>query len=122
MQHKSESLELLMPAGNFEKLRFAYAYGADAVYAGVPVFSLRARENDFNKKTIAEAIEYSRKLGKQIYLTMNIYAHNIKVDRFLDTFCELADLQPDAFIMTDVGLIHKALKLSLVSPGPKKNR
>jgi putative protease len=100
-----------MPAGNFEKLRYAFAYGADAVYAGVPVFSLRARENDFNKNTIADAIQYSRERGRKIYLTMNIYAHNIKVERFLDTFSELADMQPDGFIMTDVGLIHKALKL-----------
>ena len=100
-----------MPAGNFEKLRFAFAYGADAVYAGVPVFSLRARENDFTRDTLAEAISYSHDLGKRIYLTMNIYAHNIKVDRFLDAFCDLYDLAPDGFIMTDAGLIHKALKL-----------
>lgn len=103
--------ELLMPAGNFEKLRFALAYGADAVYAGVPIFSLRARENDFNKENIIEAIDYTHKLGKQIYLTMNIYAHNMKVDKFLNAFCEMDDLQPDAFIMTDPGLINKALKL-----------
>jgi len=100
-----------MPAGNFEKMRFAFAYGADAVYAGVPVFSLRARENDFNKGTIAEAIRYAHDLGKQIYLTMNIYAHNIKIPRFLDAFCEMADLAPDGFIMADPGLINRALKL-----------
>ena len=102
--------ELLMPAGNFEKLKFAFKYGADAVYAGVPIFSLRARENDFTKDTIKEAIEYTHKLGKRIYLTMNIYAHNRKVDRFLDAFLEMADLGPDGFIMTDPGLIHKSLK------------
>ncbi len=111
MNHKFSSPELLMPAGNFEKLKFAFAYGADAVYAGVPVFSLRARENGFNKETIRQAIEYSHKLEKQIYLTMNIYAHNIKIERFLDSFCEMSDLGPDAFIMTDPGLINKALKL-----------
>ncbi len=99
-----------MPAGNFEKLKFAFAYGADAVYAGVPAFSLRARENDFNKDTIREAIEYTHRLGKRIYLTMNIYAHNIKVNRFLETFDEMSDLNPDGFIMTDPGLINKALK------------
>lgn len=100
-----------MPAGNFEKLKYAFAYGADAVYAGVPIFSLRARENDFTKGIIKEAIEYTHALGKQIYLTMNIYAHNIKIDKFLDSFCEMSDLNPDGFIMTDPGLINKSLKL-----------
>ncbi len=105
------SPELLMPAGNFEKLRFAFAYGADAVYAGVPIFSLRARENDFTKEIIKEAIEYTHSLGKRIYLTMNIYAHNIKINKFLDAFCEMADMGPDGFIMTDPGLINKSVKL-----------
>jgi U32 family peptidase len=104
--------ELLMPAGDFNKLKYAFAYGADAVYAGVPLFSLRARENGFsNSKLINEAIDYARRIGKRIYLTMNIYAHNSKIERFLDSFCELADLGPDGFIMTDVGLIYKAQKL-----------
>lgn len=103
--------ELLMPAGSVEKMKFAYAYGADAVYAGVPIFSLRARENEFTKEVIRDAIAYAHGLGKQIYLTMNIYAHNIKVDKFLDAFCEMSDLGPDAFIMTDPGLINRSLKL-----------
>jgi putative protease len=108
---QSQKSELLMPAGSLEKLKYAFHYGADAVYAGVPIFSLRARENDFNKQQIKEAIEYSHSLGKKIYLTMNIFAHNSKVDRFLDSFCEMAALGPDAFIMSDVGLINKAMKL-----------
>ncbi len=104
--------ELLMPAGNFEKLRFAFAYGADAVYAGVPLYSLRARDNDFKTiESIAEAINYTHSLGKKIYLTMNIYAHNSKIEGFLKTFCETADLNPDGFILTDAGLIGKARKL-----------
>ena len=111
MAEPMKELELLMPAGDPEKLKYAYAYGADAVYAGVPLFSLRARENGFNAGNIGEAIRYARQLGKRIYLTMNIYAHNSRVDRFLDSFCELQDLQPDGFIISDVGLIHKALKL-----------
>lgn len=107
----SNQLELLLPAGDPEKLKFALAYGADAVYAGVPIFSLRARENGFDKESIREAIGYTQSLDKKIYLTMNIFAHNSRVDRFLDSFCETQDLQPDGFIMSDVGLIHKALKL-----------
>ena len=58
--------ELLLPAGNFEKLKFAFAYGADAVYAGVPRFSLRTRENDFRKESLVEAIHYTHELGKKI--------------------------------------------------------
>lgn len=103
--------ELLMPAGDFEKLKYAFAYGADAVYAGVPIYSLRARENGFNSETLKRAIDYTHNLGKRIYLTMNIYAHNSKVQRFLDSFCEMADYTPDGFIMTDAGLIAQALKL-----------
>ena len=52
-----EKIELLAPAGNFEKLKFAFAFGADAVYAGVPRFSLRARENDFTDESIEEAVK-----------------------------------------------------------------
>jgi len=101
-----------MPAGDIEKFRFALNYGADAVYLGVPLFSLRARENAFRSASdISDAIQYAHKLGKKVYMTMNIYAHNSKVDRFLDSFCEMQDLGPDGFIMTDIGLINKARKL-----------
>ena len=65
--------ELLMPAGDIEKMRFAFQYGADAVYAGVPMFSLRARENKFDIASVAEGVEYTRSLGKKIYLTINIF-------------------------------------------------
>ncbi|MBN2013119.1 U32 family peptidase C-terminal domain-containing protein [candidate division KSB1 bacterium] len=110
MSHSTLRPELLMPAGNFQKLKFAIAYGADAVYAGVPVFSLRARENGFKRDAIRAAIEYTHKQGKQIYLTMNIYAHNRKVDKFMEMFHEMADMQPDGFIMTDPGLIQLSLQ------------
>ncbi|MDR2337101.1 MAG: U32 family peptidase C-terminal domain-containing protein [Deltaproteobacteria bacterium] len=107
----NSSPELLMPAGNFEKMQVAFNYGADAVYAGVPIFSLRIRENEFNKERLIKALKYARQLGKKIYLTMNIYAHNSKVSKFLDSFCEMSELNPDAFIMVDPGLINECLKL-----------
>ena len=103
--------ELLMPAGDMDKLRYAFAYGADAVYAGVPIFSLRARENGFRKDSIIEGIEYAHALGKKIYLTMNIYAHNGKINNFVESFLEMSDLGPDGFIMTDSGLIKECLRL-----------
>ncbi|MCP4522604.1 MAG: U32 family peptidase [Candidatus Gracilibacteria bacterium] len=102
----TKKYELLMPAGDMEKLKFAYAYGADATYVGVPMFSLRARTNAFNMKTIAEAVEYAHGLGKKIFFTANIYAHNIKIKPFLAQFKKMVEMGPDAFIMSDPGLIH----------------
>ncbi len=58
--------ELLAPAGSPEKMDYAFAYGADAVYAGIPKFSLRARENPFKEATLKTAIEHSHQLGKKI--------------------------------------------------------
>jgi putative protease len=60
-----KKIELLAPAGDLMKLRYAIAYGADAVYAGVPRFSLRARENDFNNESLEEAVKIARKAGKK---------------------------------------------------------
>lgn len=97
--------ELLMPAGDMEKLKFAFQYGADAVYAGVPVFSLRARENQFNIESVREAVEYAKKLGKKIYLTVNIFPHNSKLPALKKAIKPMADLKPDAFIVADPGVI-----------------
>ncbi len=105
-----KKLELLLPAGNLEKLKYAIAYGADAVYAGVPMFSLRARENQFTWETLAEAVEYCHSRGKKIYFTANIYAHNMKIKPFMANFQKMMDMKPDAFIMSDPGLIHLVRK------------
>ena len=106
-----EKPELLMPAGDFEKMRFAFAYGADAVYAGVPMFSLRARENSFTFEMLRSAVEYAHHLGKKIYLTLNIYPHNRKVEPFLRAFCESAELGADGYILADPGLAQEVLRL-----------
>ncbi len=98
--------ELLMPAGDLEKLKFAFAYGADAVYAGIPQFSLRARENGFRDKSIFEGAEHAHQLGKKFYLTANILGHNQKIDLFLKKIDEMVLAKPDAIIMADPGLIH----------------
>ncbi len=105
-----KKLELLMPAGDFEKLKFAYAYGADATYVGAPMFSLRARTNAFNMDTLKEAVDYAHNLWKKIYFTANIYAHNIKIKPFLSQFKKMVEMKPDAFIMADPGLIHLVRK------------
>jgi len=97
--------ELLMPAGSLEKLRFAFQYGADAVYAGVPLFSLRARENEFGLEELAQGMELARSLGKQVYFTANIFARNTKLKPFTEQIDRLAELKPHAMIMSDPGLI-----------------
>ena len=102
--------ELLSPAGTFEKMTYAFAYGADAVYAGIPRFSLRARENDFTEQKLEEAIRLAHRLGKKIYLTMNIYPHNRKVDSFKETLDRVARLNMDGLIMADPGMILLALE------------
>jgi U32 family peptidase len=102
----NNELELLMPGGSLDKIKYAIAYGADAVYAGVPRYSLRARENEFfDIDLIREAVDYVHAKGKKIYLTANIYAHNNKINGFMEAMKEMVDLKPDAFIMTDPGLI-----------------
>ncbi|NQV41818.1 MAG: tRNA 5-hydroxyuridine modification protein YegQ [Candidatus Marinimicrobia bacterium] len=102
--------ELLLPAGNFDKLKYAFAYGADAVYAGVPRYSLRTRENEFRKESLLDGIAYTHDLGKKLYLTMNIYAHNTKIKGFMDEMERMLKYEPDAMIMADPGLIHLARK------------
>lgn len=101
-----KSVELLLPAGNFEKMKYAFAYGADAVYLGIPRFSLRARQNAFSREDVYKAVDYARQLGKNVYITANIYPHNRKVQPFLDYIDEfLQDCHPDAWIMSDPGMI-----------------
>lgn len=97
--------ELIVPAGNMDKLKFALAFGADCVYAGVPIFSLRARENQFKIDSIKEAVEYTHKQGKKIFLTCNVFAHNQKIEAFERAIHEIAKIKPDALIMADLGLI-----------------
>jgi len=100
-------LELLMPAGDFEKMQYAFAFGADAVYLGIPRFSLRARDNGFKKlEQVAEAIAYAHGLGKKVYVTANIFPHNSKLPSFTKYIADLLVLcKPDAWIMSDPGLI-----------------
>ena len=102
--------ELLSPAGSPEKLKYALAYGADAVYAGIPKFSLRARENPFKNDLLEDAISYTHDKGKKIYVTANILPPNRKIASFKKSLAQHAELGPDAFIMADPGMIQYALK------------
>ncbi len=98
--------ELLSPAGTCKAMRYAFAYGADAVYAGQPRYSLRVRENEFNKlEVMADAIAEAHQLGKKFYIASNIAPHNAKVRSYLKNMQPMIDMQPDALIMSDPGLI-----------------
>ena len=97
--------ELLMPAGSLQKLQYAFAYGADAVYLGVPFFSLRARENEFGIEDLQKAREIATEQGKQIYVTCNVFSKNRKINSFYKHLDEWMELKPDALIMSDPGLM-----------------
>ena len=97
--------ELLSPAGSLKSMRFAYAYGANAVYAGQPRYSLRVRNNEFNLANLAVGIEEAHGQGKQLYLVNNIAPHNSKVKTFMSDLEPIIELGPDALIMSDPGLI-----------------
>lgn len=101
----SKTPELVMPAGTLEKLQFACAYGADAVYAGMPQFSLRARTNSFTESQLAEGIEYAHERGVRVYVTLNIFAHNTRIHSAMEALRSILPCGPDAVIMSDPGLI-----------------
>jgi len=87
-------------------MRFAYAYGADAVYAGQPRYSLRVRNNEFSQEAVlARAIEEAHAGNKLFFLASNIAAHNSKVKTYIDDLEPVIDMGPDALIMSDPGLI-----------------
>lgn len=102
----SRKPELLAPAGDLEKLKYAFAYGADAVYAGLPSYSLRTKENAFTVEDIKEGVAYAHRLKKKIYLTVNIYARNHQIDDFLQMMDILVPMGADGYIMSDPGLIY----------------
>ena len=98
--------ELLSPAGSLKHMRYAFAYGADAVYAGQPRYSLRVRNNHFkDHATLGQAIDEAHEQGKQFYLASNIAPHNDKVRSYLKDLAPVIELAPDALIMSDPGLI-----------------
>lgn len=97
--------ELLMPAGNLEILKIAFNYGADAVYIGGAAFGLRAKANNFSLEEMKEGIDYAHSLGKRVFITVNIFAHNYDLEGIKEYFKSLAEIKPDAFIISDPGVI-----------------
>ena len=101
--------ELLAPAGNPEKLKWAAVYGADAVYFGVKSFSLRSFAGNFSTEDAAQSLEYLHSLGKKGYVTLNIYPYSNEYDELVKTAHELEECKADAFIVSDPGVLF-ALK------------
>jgi U32 family peptidase len=97
--------ELLAPAGDLDRMRTAYDYGADAVYAGQPRYSLRARNNDFSMQNIEIGIQEAHQRGKKFYVASNLLPHNSKIKTYLEDMAPVIAMNPDALIMADPGLI-----------------
>lgn len=107
------NVELLSPAGNFEKLKIALAYGADAVYAGVSHFSLRIRSGkEFTYESFEEAIAYTHAKGKELYVTINGFPFNAQIALLEKHIERVTAMKPDAFIVAAPGAIKLAQKIA----------
>ena len=94
--------ELLAPAGNLEKLKIAYLYGADACYVGGKKFSLRARASNFSYEDIIEGVKFAHSLNKKLYITMNIVPHEDDFDDLIDYLKFLEDNEIDGIIVSSM--------------------
>ncbi|MBR5130784.1 MAG: U32 family peptidase C-terminal domain-containing protein [Alphaproteobacteria bacterium] len=95
--------ELLLPAGSLNRLKTAFLYGADAVYAGMPGVSLR-NKTSFTMDEMKQGIEYAHTLGKKVYLTINLFTHNRDIPRLKEFVSHLKELNPDGVIVADPGV------------------
>ena len=97
-------IELLAPAGSFEKAKIAYLYGADAIYCGTSSLSLRTRA-DMDEEDLEKTIKYAHQIGKKVYVTLNIFAWDDKYEEIIAMAKKLEILKPDGIIVADVGVI-----------------
>ena len=128
VDNKIKAPELLSPAGNFEKLRAALLYGADAVYCAGRSFGMRSAADNFTNEELAEAVKYTHERGKKIYLTLNTMPHGDEYDELRAFLTDIKDIGIDAFIIADLGVmatvkqiipnaeIHVSTQASIVSP------
>lgn len=100
-----KSPELLSPAGSLKSMRCAFAYGADAVYAGQPRYSLRARNNEFSQEVLESAIAEAHQKDKLFFVASNIISQNNKIKTYIRDLTPVVEAKPDALIMADPGLI-----------------
>lgn len=100
--------ELILPAGDLNKAKFAFIYGADACYGGLAKYSLRKAEVNFTVTGLGRAIELAHSLGKKFYVTFNIFAKNQQLGLMKMDLTRIAKLKPDAFIIADPGIVYLA--------------
>ena len=105
--------ELLAPAGDFERLYFAFLYGADAVYFGGQNFGLRANAKNFNLEEIKKATEYAHSLGKKVYVTVNIVFHDNDFEGLDEYLKYLDEINVDSIIVSDIAVIKRVKELGL---------
>lgn len=105
--------EVLSPAGDLERLKWALMYGADAVYIGGYNYSLRANANNFSIPDITEGVEFAHSLGKKVYVTVNILFHNEDLEGLTNYLTILSDIGVDAFIVSDLAVIKRIRELNL---------
>lgn len=104
-------MELLAPAGNMDKLKAAFLYGADAVYLGGTSFGLRAFSDNFSRDELKEAVLYAHERDKKIYVTVNIFPHNDDLDDLPDYLRYLQEIDVDAVLVADAGVFMMARQL-----------
>jgi putative protease len=103
--------ELLMPGGSLEKARVAFQYGADAVYIGSPMFSLRTRENRTTENDIAILVQEAHEMGKKVYVTINAFPHQSAIPAYKKHLTRLKEIQPDGIIFADWGICALAREI-----------
>ena len=103
--------ELLIPAGDFNTLKIAYYYGADACYIGGNYFSLRAKAINFDDFELKKAVEYAHSINKKIYITANIFAMNSDLDKINKYFDYLNEIKPDGVLISDLGVFRIAKRI-----------
>lgn len=104
MENNIKMPELLIPASSLEVLKLGVRYGADAVYIGGDLYSLRAKAKNFSKEDMIEGIKYAHEKSKKVYVTANITAHNKDLEGVQEYFRELKEIKPDAIIISDPGI------------------
>ncbi|MFM6972228.1 MAG: peptidase U32 family protein, partial [Alphaproteobacteria bacterium] len=103
--------ELLMPAGNLDRLKTAILYGADAVYIGTPDMSLRVKSS-FSLEDVVEGIKYAHDFGKKVYLTLNLFSHNKDIEKLPQFIKTVQEVHPDGLIVSDPGVFQFVKKMA----------
>lgn len=106
-----QRIELLAPAGDLERLKTAFIYGADAVYIGGEIFGMRSAAKNFNKEDMAEGVKFAHERGKQVFVTVNIIPRNEEFEQLEDYLKELEEIGVDAVIVSDPGVFSVVKKV-----------